>query len=92
MLTMSNALQSLTARLAELRLAASRRVGGALDAFRAAAQRRRVLGCMRELRERDPRLFEETGFDSNYLPPPAADALSLSPQSVIGEYLFGNHR
>jgi hypothetical protein len=89
MLTISNTLQSLAIRLAESSSAANQSLVGALDALRVSMERRRVLRRLRDLRERDPRLFEETGVDPIDLPPPATDTTSLFPQSIIAEYLFG---
>jgi hypothetical protein len=63
-----------------------------LSAFRRAAERRRVLRTLQELRDRDPRLFEETGVDPNDLPPPAQSGVALFAQTVVAGYLFGDSR
>lgn len=59
-----------------------------VHAFRQTAERRRMLRLLQELRDRDPRLFEETGVDPIDLPPPKADFIALLPQTVIAGTYF----
>ena len=50
------------------------------------------MALLLELRDRDPRLFEETRVDPIDLPPPASSTILLIPQVVISRYFIEGHR
>jgi hypothetical protein len=60
-----------------------------IAAHRARTERRRSLALLLALRERNPRLFEETRIDPLDLLPPRLATISLFPPVVISKYILG---
>ena len=91
MTTITHPVQSLTSRPSVLIQAVAHALRSHASAWQVRRDRKMTLARMAALRIRDPRLFAETGFDSNELPPLPADWNSLFPAAVICNY-FCNDR
>ena len=67
-------------------------IGTRCAAAKARHERRQALASLSLLRERDPRLFAETGVDPLDLPPPRVETISLFPQVVISGFFYEGRR
>lgn len=92
MLTSSHSPTSLAATFIAVRREAGRWIHSLIVARRERIERRRTMALLLELRDRDPRLFEETRVDPIDLPPPASSTILLFPQVVISRYFIEGHR
>jgi hypothetical protein len=59
-----------------------------IDAFHQSIEHRPSVCRLQELRDRDPRLFEEMGIDQIDLPPPSTAAVTVFPHAVISSYFL----